>query len=103
MGYRPRAIENCIMNGIPDLAAIEAMDAADVLRPMRGRFVLPDGLVYLDGNSLGAAPTAAFGELNSAATREWGEELIRSWNTAGWFDMPVDLGDRIGRLIGAAP
>jgi kynureninase len=91
------------MNGIPDLAAIEAMDAADVLRPMRDRFILPEGLIYLDGNSLGAASPAAFGELQKAATLEWGQGLIGSWNKAGWFDMPVELGDQIGRLIGAAP
>src|SRR5690606_23665135 len=58
--------------------------------------------IYLDGNSLGAASTAAFAELQKAATEEGGQELIRSWNTAGWFDMPLDLGDRVGRLIGAA-
>lgn len=91
------------MTGIPDLAAVEAMDAADVLRSMRDRFVLPDDLIYLDGNSLGVASAAAYGELDKAARDEWGQGLIRSWNTAGWFDMPVELGDRIGRLIGAAP
>lgn len=90
------------MSVLPDLAAIEAMDAADPLRPMRARFVLPRGVIYLDGNSLGAASAAAFAELQKAATEEWGQELIRSWNTAGWFDMPLDLGDRVGRLIGAA-
>lgn len=91
-----------MMSKLPDLNAIDAMDAADPLRPMRDRFVLPQGLIYLDGNSLGAASPAAFGELSQAATQEWGQDLIRSWNTAGWFDMPVELGDRIGRLIGAA-
>lgn len=91
------------MSALPDFAAIEAMDAADTLRPMRERFVLPPGVIYLDGNSLGAASTAAFTELQMAATEEWAQDLIRSWNTAGWFDMPVDLGDRVGRLVGAAP
>lgn len=91
------------MSGIPDFAAIEAMDAADVLRPMRDRFVLPEGLIYLDGNSLGVASPAAFNELAEAAKREWGQDLIRSWNKAGWFDMPVELGDQVGRLVGAAP
>ncbi|MDI7864614.1 kynureninase [Rhizobiaceae bacterium n13] len=90
------------MTAICDLAAIEAMDAADALGPMRERFVLPDGLVYLDGNSLGVASSAAFRELQTAASEEWGQDLIRSWNTAGWFDMPLELGDRVGRLIGAA-
>lgn len=90
------------MTALPDLAAIEAMDAADGLRTMRERFILPEGLVYLDGNSLGVASKAAFTELQAAATEEWGQDLIRSWNTAGWFDMPLTLGDRVGRLVGAA-
>ncbi|MEP6565016.1 MAG: aminotransferase class V-fold PLP-dependent enzyme, partial [Mesorhizobium sp.] len=90
------------MTGIPDLVAIEAMDAADPLRAMRERFVLPQGVIYLDGNSLGAASHAAFDELRKAATEEWAHDLIRAWNTAGWFDMPLELGDQLGRLIGAA-
>ncbi|MCQ4632985.1 kynureninase [Shinella sp. CPCC 100929] len=90
------------MTALPDFAAIEAMDAADGLRPLRERFILPTGLIYLDGNSLGVASHAAFAELQKAAMQEWGQDLIRSWNTAGWFDMPLSLGDRVGRLIGAA-
>src|SRR5215208_3747336 len=90
------------MTGIPDLAAIKAMDAADPLRAMRDRFVLPQGVIYLDGNSLGAASRAAFDELHKAATEEWSHDLIRAWNTAGWFNMPLELGDQLGRLIGAA-
>jgi kynureninase len=91
------------MTAIPDLAAIEAMDASDPLRGMRDRFVLPEGVIYLDGNSLGAASKAVFGELEKAAREEWGQDLIRAWNKDGWFEMPLELGDRIGRLIGAAP
>ncbi len=90
------------MKALPDLSAVEAMDAADPLRSMRERFVLPEGVIYLDGNSLGAASPAVFGELQKAATQEWAEDLIRAWNTAGWFDMPIVLGDQLGRLIGAA-
>lgn len=89
------------MKALPDLSAVEAMDAADPLRSMRERFVLPEGVIYLDGNSLGAASPAVFVELQKAATQEWAEDLIRAWNTAGWFDMPVVLGDQLGRLIGA--
>jgi kynureninase len=91
------------MTAIPDLAAIEAMDASDPLRSMRDRFVLPEGVIYLDGNSLGAASKAVFGELEKAAREEWGQDLIRAWNKDGWFEMPLELGDRIGRLVGAAP
>jgi kynureninase len=90
------------MTALPDFTQIEAMDAADGLRSMRERFILPTGLIYLDGNSLGVASHAAFAELQKAAAEEWGQDLIRSWNTAGWFDMPLALGDRVGRLIGAA-
>jgi kynureninase len=90
------------MPNIPDLAAIEAMDNADPLRGFRNRFILPEGVIYLDGNSLGAASPAVFEELRKAATEEWAQGLIRSWNTAGWFDLPLQLGDRIGRLVGAA-
>ena len=91
------------MSGVPDLAEIEAMDAADPLRAMRDRFVLPEGVIYLDGNSLGAASINVFDEIETAARQEWAWDLIRAWNTARWFDMPVELGDRLGRLIGAAP
>ncbi|WP_435926349.1 kynureninase [Mesorhizobium sp. WSM4083] len=90
------------MSGIPDLAAVEAMDATDPLRAMRDRFILPEGVIYLDGNSLGAASHAVCGELQQAATQEWAQDLIRAWNTAGWFEMPIELGDQLGRLIGAA-
>ncbi|SFP76885.1 Kynureninase [Mesorhizobium sp. NFR06] len=91
------------MWGIPDLADVEAMDAADPLRALRDRFVLPEGVIYLDGNSLGAASIGVFNEIETAARQEWAQDLIRAWNTAGWFDMPVELGDRLGRLIGAGP
>ncbi|MDE1996446.1 MAG: kynureninase, partial [Rhizobiaceae bacterium] len=91
------------MTSLPDLTAVEAMDAADPLRAFRSRFALPEGVIYLDGNSLGAASHDVFAELQQAAKEEWGNGLIRSWNSAGWFHLPLELGDRIGRLIGAAP
>ena len=91
------------MSTLPDLAAIGAMDAADPLSSLRDRFLLPENTVYLDGNSLGAASHAALRALREAAEDEWAGGLISSWNTAGWFDLPVELGDRIGRLVGAAP
>jgi kynureninase len=83
--------------------ACVARDSADPLRGFRDRFVLPEGVVYLDGNSLGPMPRAAADVLNRTIEQEWGHDLIRSWNSAGWFDMPARLGDRIGALLGAAP
>jgi kynureninase len=86
-----------------DRASIATLDQNDPLRSKRECFVLPEGVIYLDGNSLGPVPKAALRELTIAAEQEWGEALIRSWNGAGWFDLPVTLGDRIAPLIGAAP
>src|SRR6266571_6817708 len=80
-----------------------ARDLNDPLRSLPDRFHIPDGVIYLDGNSLGPMPRAAASVLNRTIEQEWGHDLIRSWNSAGWFDMPVRLGDRIGALIGAAP
>ena len=77
------------------------LDADDPLKGFRERFELPDGLVYLDGNSLGALPKATPARLQSVVAREWGEGLIGSWNDADWVDLPRRLGDKIGRLIGA--
>ncbi|MDD1522661.1 MULTISPECIES: kynureninase [Bradyrhizobium] len=64
-------------------------------------FHLPDGLIYLDGNSLGALPLGVAERVNRVITEEWGNELIRAWNTAGWYVQPRHVGDRIARLIGA--
>jgi kynureninase len=80
-----------------------ALDAADPLAPLRERFDLPEGLIYLDGNSLGARPRTATARVQEVVAREWGQDLIRSWNSAGWFDMPKRLGDRLATLIGAGP
>src|ERR1700737_5174883 len=80
-----------------------ARDRVDPLRALRDRFMIPEGLIYLDGNSLGPMPRAAASVLTRTIEQEWGHDLIRSWNTAGWFAMPVRLGDRVGALIGAAP
>jgi kynureninase len=64
-------------------------------------FHLPQGLVYLDGNSLGPLPRSAVDRVQAMMRDEWGELLITGWNDAGWFDQPSRVGDRIGRLIGA--
>lgn len=69
----------------------------------RAQFRLPEGIVYLDGNSLGPLPVAAGQRVARTITQEWGNGLIRSWNTAGWMTWPGAIGDRIGRLIGAPP
>jgi len=80
-----------------------ALDALDPLAGLRTRFDLPEGVIYLDGNSLGARPRAALARAQDVVAREWGTDLIKSWNTAGWFDMPKRLGDRLAPLVGAGP
>ncbi|MDB5946417.1 MAG: kynU [Ramlibacter sp.] len=80
-----------------------ALDAQDPLRELRDLFTLPEGVIYLDGNSLGVLPAATAARVAKAVTEEWGQGLIRSWNGAGWFELPRRLGDRIARLIGAGP
>ena len=69
----------------------------------RDQFHLPDGVIYLDGNSLGPLPKTAVERVTATMTAEWGEQLIRAWNTAGWMEHSTSIGDRIGRLIGAPP
>ena len=69
----------------------------------RALFALPEGVIYLDGNSLGPLPRAAAEKVRASIEEEWGEMLITAWNRAGWMDKPRALGDRIGRLIGAEP
>ncbi len=83
-------------------ADCERLDDEDPLAGLRDEFVLPPG-VYLDGNSLGARPKAAAGRAAEVVEREWGQDLIGSWNTAGWFDLPLRLGDRLAPLIGGGP
>jgi kynureninase len=81
-------------------ADCQARDAVDPLAPLRDRFELPAGTIYLDGNSLGALPRATAPRLAAVVREEWGHGLIRSWNTARWIELPARLGARIARLVG---
>jgi len=80
-----------------------ALDAADPVAHARDRFDLPEGTVYLDGNSLGALPRAVPEALADVVRQQWGTDLIASWNTHGWWDAPLRVGDAVGALVGAAP
>ena len=86
---------------VPTLQDCEVLDLNDPLRSLRQQFELPQGVIYLDGNSLGVLPRATAARVAQAVTHEWGHDLIKSWNTAGWFKLPQQVGDKIGRLIGA--
>ncbi|BBP97216.1 kynureninase [Burkholderia sp. SFA1] len=78
-----------------------SLDRDDPLFALRDQFALADGVIYLDGNSLGVPPKAAAARAADVIRAEWGEGLIRSWNTAGWFALPKRLGNKLGALIGA--
>jgi kynureninase len=86
-----------------DIIDLAALDAADELAAFRTLFDLPEGVVYLDGNSLGPLPKATRTRLAEVIDREWGRDLIRSWEANGWMDLPRRVGEKIGRLIGAEP
>src|SRR5262249_25672692 len=79
------------------------MDSADPLARYRDAFALPEGIVYLDGNSLGALPKAAEQRVREVITRQWGSDLIKSWNVHDWIGAPARIGSKIARLIGAKP
>ena len=85
----------------PEQRAAE-FDAADPLAAYREAFTLPENVIYLDGNSLGALPKATPAAVQRVVEQEWGEGLIRSWNTAGWFDMASRIGSKIAPLVGAS-
>lgn len=77
------------------------LDAEHAATDRRDAFVLPDGVVYLDGNSLGALSVAAREATADAVTRQWGGQLIRAWNESQWWTAPERVGDRIAELVGA--
>ncbi|PND36212.1 kynureninase [Paucibacter aquatile] len=81
----------------------DVLDQEDPLRELRQQFDLPPGVIYLDGNSLGVLPRATLGRVQEVIQREWGQDLIKSWNTAGWMELPGKIGDKIARLVGAGP
>ncbi len=83
------------------LSGCQVLDQQDPLRSLRDLFQLPKGVIYLDGNSLGVLPKATPSRVAQAVAQEWGNDLIKSWNTAGWFQMPLKVGNKIARLIGA--
>ena len=89
------------MNFTPTLQDCELLDAQDPLRSLRDHFDLPAGVIYLDGNSLGVLPKTAPARVAHAVMHEWGHDLIKSWNSAGWFTLPQRVGDKIARIIGA--
>ena len=82
---------------------LEALDRADPLRDFRAQFDLPAGVIYLDGNSLGALPRRTRERIRHVVEKEWGEGLIRSWTDAEWITMPQRTGDKLAKLIGAGP
>jgi len=89
------------MSEVPD--RIRALDEADPLSHLRERFVLPENIIYLDGNSLGALPKKSIARTSDAVMHEWGNSLIRSWNDHGWIEAPQRIGAKIAPLIGAKP
>jgi kynureninase len=97
---KPHPISEPLISAPPP--DVLAADANDPLAGFRSRFRLPQGLIYLDGNSLGALPVATLDRLARAAEQEWGESLITSWNVHDWIGAPRRVGDKIARLVGAS-
>jgi kynureninase len=87
----------------PTLSSCQTLDGNDPLATLRDEFLLPEGVIYLDGNSLGALPKAAPERMQQVIRDEWGTGLIRSWNTAGWIDLAQRVGNKIATLVGAGP
>ena len=86
-----------------NLADVIDLDANDPLASKRNEFDLPEGIIYLDGNSLGALPKSVKPRIQEVIDKQWGQDLIKSWNTHQWIDLPQHVGEKIAPLIGAAP
>lgn len=84
------------------LQLLQQLDQQDPLAAKRDAFVLPDNTVYLDGNSLGAMPKIAAERAQQVLAQQWSQDLIKSWNQHNWIDLPGNVGEKIGRLLGAA-
>jgi kynureninase len=84
-------------------AALQALDRNDTLAPFRDEFDLPPGVIYLDGNSLGPLLKATPGRVAQVVAHEWGQSLVRAWNAHDWIGLPLRVGEKIGRIIGAEP
>ena len=80
-----------------------ALDRVDPLAATRDKFDLPDGIIYLDGNSLGPLPKGVAARVGEVVERQWRDDLIKSWNIHNWDKLPLSVGDRIAPLIGAGP
>ncbi len=85
------------------LSDAQALDRADPIARLRDRFSIPDGTIYLDGNSLGALPKSVPARIASVVSEQWGRDLITSWNRHDWIDLPRRVGERIAPLIGGEP
>jgi kynureninase len=81
---------------------IIALDKADPLAQKRLEFDLPANSIYLDGNSLGALPKSVKARLAEVISQQWGNDLIKSWNSHNWIDLPIKVGEKIAPLVGAA-
>lgn len=81
----------------------QKQDARDPLAPLKSRFDLPEGVIYMDGNSLGVLPKGVKERIASVISDEWGTDLIKSWNTADWVNLPTRVGAKIAPLVGALP
>jgi kynureninase len=78
-----------------------ALDASDPLKACRARFALAEGMIYLDGNSLGALPRGVAAHVINVVEEEWGQGLIRSWNAAGWYAAPARIGAKLSHPCSA--